>query len=88
MRTLNDFIGLIEAESVFEFFDVPYDRRSLRLAGRFVLRRFSVEVEEIERRCPELDDDERVEVYREALRRAYAPFERTAAMSDAAGEPA
>ncbi len=74
MGSLPRLNGFDKAEDLFEFLGVVYHRRVLAANRSRIMRQFSLELEEMERRVPDPDDDEALELCREALRRAYDAF--------------
>jgi nitrogenase-stabilizing/protective protein len=80
MRTLEQLAHLSRAEDFFRFFGLEYDPRVLAVHRLHVLRRFGMDVAEIERSRPLPDEQERLRLYGEALRSAHALFAGPAAL--------
>jgi nitrogenase-stabilizing/protective protein len=80
---LPDFRELEEAEDFFAFLDVPYDARVLDRSRLVILKRFSFELDEAARAVSDATAEGWRALAREALRRAYAPFERAPGGGDA-----
>ena len=74
VRTLEQLAHLSRAEDFFRFFGLEYDPRVLAVHRLHVLKRFGMDVAEIEERRPLPNEQERLRLYGEALRRAHALF--------------
>ncbi|MEM1368277.1 MAG: nitrogenase-stabilizing/protective protein NifW [Cyanobacteria bacterium P01_H01_bin.15] len=70
-KTLGQFNRLKNAEEYFEFLGVKYDQQILNVHRLHILRKFSELTESIE---PTLDEEQRLNGYREALQAAYDLF--------------
>jgi len=79
VRTLEQLAHLSRAEDFFQFFGLEYDPRVLAVHRLHVLKRFGMDVGEIEERRPLPDEQERLRLYGEALRRAHDLFAGSAA---------
>jgi len=73
-RTLEQLAHLSHAEDFFRFFGLEYDPKVLTVHRLHVLKRFGLDVAEIEERRPLPDEPERLRLYGEALRRAHDLF--------------
>ncbi len=73
-RTLEALAHLSSVEDFFRFFGLAYDARVLAVHRLHVLKRFGMDVAEIEERRPTPDEQERLRLYGEALQRAHALF--------------
>jgi nitrogenase-stabilizing/protective protein len=73
-RTLELLARVTCAEEYFRFFGVAWEPRVLAVHRLQVLKRFGLEVAEIEARRPLPDEQERLRLFGEALRRAHDLF--------------
>lgn len=73
-RTLDLLARVTCAEEYFRFFGVAYEPRVLAVHRLQLLKRFGLEVAEIEARRPPPVEQERLRLFGEALRRAHDLF--------------
>lgn len=78
MRVSDALERLDHAEQYFDLLGVEFDARVVAVYRLRLLKRFGMEIAEIEARRPPADDAERRCVYAEALRAAHDAFARRA----------
>ncbi|OLP16668.1 nitrogenase stabilizing/protective protein [Leptolyngbya sp. 'hensonii'] len=73
-KTLTEFNQLVEAEQYFEFFELPYDPQIVNVNRLHILQKFSNFLKERRAEIADLSEAETLDMYREALQRAYTVF--------------
>ncbi|OKH27815.1 nitrogenase-stabilizing/protective protein NifW [Chroogloeocystis siderophila] len=68
------FNSLVNTEEYFEFFRLPYDARIVQVNRLHILKLFSQYIREIDANNPDLNQTEKLSLYRQALERAYEVF--------------
>jgi len=68
------FNQLADTEEYFQFFHVPYDTKVVNVNRLHILKLFSKYMGQIDANLPELEPQEKLEQYREALKQAYEVF--------------
>ncbi|MDV2995462.1 MAG: Nitrogenase-stabilizing/protective protein NifW 2 [Chroococcidiopsis sp. SAG 2025] len=74
MSKLAQFQQIVDAEQYFEFFGLPYDAQFVNVNRLHILQKFSNYIKAIDRDSPELNDEQRLSQYRNALQQAYDVF--------------
>ena len=72
--TLEKFKQLVNTEDYFQFFGLKYDQKVVHVNRLHILQKFSEYIKEIDKNNPQLNDEERLGKYREALKQAYQVF--------------
>jgi len=72
--TLVQFNQLVNAEEYFEFFELPYDPQFVNVNRLHILQKFSTLIKAIASDAPELNESEKLTLYRGALQQAYNTF--------------
>ncbi|MEM1394232.1 MAG: nitrogenase-stabilizing/protective protein NifW [Cyanobacteria bacterium P01_D01_bin.116] len=72
--TLEKFKQLVNTEDYFQFFGLKYDQKVVHVNRLHILQKFSEYIKEIDKNNSELNDEERLGKYREALSNAYQVF--------------
>lgn len=75
--TLAELRGLRHAEQLFDFFGLEFDPRIVQAYRLHLIERFGLETDLIDREHPMLAEQERLALYREALRRSHQVFTRS-----------
>ncbi|MGJ5672465.1 MAG: nitrogenase-stabilizing/protective protein NifW [Nostochopsis sp.] len=70
----NKFQNLTQAEEYFEFFGLPYDQTVVSVNRLHILKKFSQSIQEIDENYTDLNSEERLNKYCEALQQAYQVF--------------
>lgn len=78
--TLAEFNQLTDAEQYFIFFDLPYDAKTVNVNRLHILKHFSNLMKQIDRSFPGLSDDDRLNLYRNALIQSYNLFQSSTAV--------
>ncbi|AFY58562.1 Nitrogen fixation protein NifW [Rivularia sp. PCC 7116] len=73
-KSLEDFKKLVNTEDYFQFFDLEYDQKVVHVNRLHILQKFSEFINEIDKNNSELNEEERLGKYREALESAYQVF--------------
>ncbi|MBE9191844.1 nitrogenase-stabilizing/protective protein NifW [Gloeocapsopsis crepidinum LEGE 06123] len=71
---VNRFDSLVNTEEYFEFFRLPYDTQIVQVNRLHILKLFSQSIREIDANNPELNQTEKLSLYRQALEQAYEVF--------------
>ncbi len=71
---LAGFDRIVAAEEYFEFFQLPYEQSIVNVNRLHILKKFSQYITEINENNPDLSESEKLEKYREALKKAYEVF--------------
>jgi nitrogenase-stabilizing/protective protein len=71
---VTQFNKLVDAEEYFEFFQLPYDQKFVNVNRLHILKKFSQFMGEVDGKYPELNTEEKLNKYREALEQAYQVF--------------
>jgi nitrogenase-stabilizing/protective protein len=70
----NKFQNLTQAEEYFEFFGLPYDQTVVSVNRLHILKKFSQSIQEIDENYTDLNPEDRLNKYCEALQKAYQVF--------------
>jgi nitrogenase-stabilizing/protective protein len=73
-QTLSQFSQLKDAEEYLEFFGLPYDPKIVNVNRLHILKKFSQYVKEVDANFPDLNEEEKLNQYSNALQRAYNVF--------------
>ncbi|BAZ40411.1 nitrogen fixation protein NifW [Calothrix sp. NIES-4101] len=68
------FKQIVEAEEYFKFFELPYDAKVVNVNRLHILKKFSLNIKEIDEQNPSLSFADKVSLYRAALEKAYQVF--------------
>lgn len=71
---LDKFKKISDAEEYFEFFELPYDPHFVNINRLHILKKFSQYMEEVDEASPDLSKQDKLNLYRIALKRAYDVF--------------
>ncbi len=74
-KTLEQFTKITDAEGYFKFFELEYDQHFVNVNRLHILKKFSLLIEAINEEFPELNEQERLSKYGEALAEAYELFQ-------------
>ncbi|MBD2484718.1 nitrogenase-stabilizing/protective protein NifW [Planktothrix sp. FACHB-1365] len=73
-QALSDFKKLMDAEEYFQFFQLPFDEQIVNVNRLHILKKFSQLVAKIDAAFPDIEPEEKLNQYREALQQAYSVF--------------
>lgn len=73
-KSLEEFNKLVNTEDYFQFFGLEYDQKVVHVNRLHILQKFSEYIQEIDNSKVQLNDEERLGKYREALEQAYQVF--------------
>lgn len=73
-QSLADFKKLVDAEEYFQFFDIPYDQHFVNVNRLHILKQFALLIAEIDKVFPDVNEQERLAKYQDALTEAYELF--------------
>ncbi|MDY6901277.1 MAG: nitrogenase-stabilizing/protective protein NifW [Cyanobacteriota bacterium] len=73
-KSLEEFKKLVNTEDYFQFFGLEYDQKVVHVNRLHILQKFSEYIKEIDNSKVQLNDEERLGKYREALEQAYQVF--------------
>ncbi|BAY85978.1 nitrogen fixation protein NifW [Calothrix parasitica NIES-267] len=73
-QSLEEFNKLVNTEDYFQFFDLEYDQKVVHVNRLHILQKFSEYIKEIDNSKVQLNHEERLGKYREALKQAYQVF--------------
>jgi nitrogenase-stabilizing/protective protein len=73
-RTLSQFSQLKDAEEYLDFFGLPYDQQFVNVNRLHILKKFSQYVKEVDANSPDLNEEEKLNHYCDALQQAYDVF--------------
>ncbi len=73
-KTLEQFKKITDAEQYFQFFELEYDQHFVNVNRLHILKKFSLLIEAIDETFTELDEQEKLSKYGEALAEAYELF--------------
>lgn len=73
-KSLEEFKKLVNTEDYFQFFGLEYDQKVVHVNRLHILQKFSEYIQEIDNSKVQLNDEERLGKYREALEQAYQVF--------------
>jgi nitrogenase-stabilizing/protective protein len=71
---LDRFNKLVDAEEYFEFFQLPYDQKVVNVNRLHILKKFSQFMTEVDENNSEITSQEKLNLYRLALDKAYQVF--------------
>lgn len=77
---LAEFNQIVDAEKYFEFFQLPYDPQVVNVNRLHILKKFSQYMKEIDLTSPDLSMENKLDLYRVALKRAYEVFTQSTAL--------
>ena len=72
--TIEQFKQLVDAEEYFIFFQLPYDQQFVNINRLHILKKFSQYMSEIDAASPNLNEEEKLNQYSQALQKAYQVF--------------
>ncbi|MFB2971159.1 nitrogenase-stabilizing/protective protein NifW [Aerosakkonema sp. BLCC-F183] len=73
-QTLSDFKKIVDAEEYFQFFQLPFDPQIVNVNRLHILKKFSQYVSEIDENYPNIEPQEKLDKYRDALVKSYELF--------------
>ena len=74
-KTLEKFKEITDAEQYFQFFELEYDQHFVNVNRLHILKQFSLLIEAIDEKFTELNEQEKLSKYGEALAEAYQLFQ-------------
>ena len=73
-EALSDFKKIVDAEEYFQFFQLPFDATVVNVNRLHILKKFSQYVTEIDETYPNIETQEKLDKYRDALVKSYELF--------------
>ncbi|NJL60650.1 MAG: nitrogenase-stabilizing/protective protein NifW [Methylacidiphilales bacterium] len=68
------FKQIVDAEEYFKFFELPYDVNVVNVNRLHILKKFSLNIKEIDKQNPSLSFADKLSLYSAALEEAYQVF--------------
>ncbi|PAX58453.1 nitrogenase-stabilizing/protective protein NifW [Brunnivagina elsteri] len=68
------FKQIVDAEEYFKFFELPYDVKVVNVNRLHILKKFSLNIREIDEQNPSLSFADKLSLYSAALQKAYQVF--------------
>lgn len=73
-QALSDFQKIVDAEEYFQFFQLPFDPQVVNVNRLHILKKFSQYMTEIDETYPNIEPQEKLDKYRDALIKSYELF--------------
>jgi nitrogenase-stabilizing/protective protein len=73
-KDFESFKQIVDAEEYFKFFELPYDANVVNVNRLHILKKFSLNIREIDEQNPSLSFADKLSLYCAALEKAYQVF--------------